>query len=164
MSRGVTLASVLAMAMALTLASCGYSLRPQPALKAVRIGDIDNRSHEPGLGDELRMALTMELASRGVRVSGSAGREISGTLSGIEISPLAVRSGVVVKFSVRIGGTFTLSGPDGKATELQTPLSYIVTFGSDVPLDDLYAMRQEAVRRAINNLAEDMAVAAAYGR
>lgn len=155
---------VMALTMTLTLASCGYSIRPEPTVKAISIGNIDNRSHEPGLGDELRMALTMELVSRGVRVSDNAGHEISGALSGIEITPLAVRSGIVVKFSVRISGGFRLKGPEDEFTVLKTPLSYIVTFGSDVPLDNLYAMRQKAAQRAIKNLAEDLAVAAAYNR
>lgn len=150
---------------ALMLTSCSYEVRPGPAVKALSIGHIDNRTHEPGLADFLREALTVELASRSVRVANGLENEISGTIESLDVTPLAEHGGAIVKFSVHIVGDFTLrTGAKGKQVKLSVPLSYIVAFGSDVPLDTLYSMREEAVRRAVFDLASDIAAAAVLSR
>ena len=146
------------------LTSCGYSVRPEPAAKALSIGAIDNRTHEPGLAHTLRVELTDRLASRGVLVSDGSKEEITGTLRSLKVLPLAERGGLIVKFSVIIRGEFVLTNPDGTQRQLHTPLNYIVTFGSNVPLNALYSMRELAVKQAISELAEDIAAATAEDR
>lgn len=156
----LTLSSAVIMLM-----SCSYGVRPEPAVKSLNIGHIDNRTHQPRLSDALREELTRELASRNVRVDREQENEISGTLESLEVTPLAERGGTIVKFSVIIMGDFNLrKGHDGSPVRLETPLSYIVVFGSDVPLDDLYSMREKAALRAVADLAADLAEAAAMGR
>jgi hypothetical protein len=166
MSNPNRIKELLALAsLAFVLLSCGYGIRTEPAVRAVSIGDMDNRTREPKLSDALREALTRELLSRGVRVAGGLDNVISGAIESLEVSPLAERSGTIVKFSVSIRGNFNLQkGPGGETTSLAVPLNYIVAFGSDVSLDSLYAMREEAVRRALADLAADLAATAATVR
>jgi hypothetical protein len=152
-------------AAALLLMSCNYSIRPEPAVSSLSIGHIDNRTREPKLSDSLREELTRELASRSIRVAVGLDNEITGTIKSLEVNPLAERGGTIVKFSVSIRGDFILKkGPEDRPVKLLTPLSYIVAFGSDAPLDSLYSMREEAVHRAVADLAADLAAAAAINR
>ena len=152
-------------AVALMLLSCNYGIRPEPAVRSLSIGHIDNRTREPKLSDSLREDLTRELLSRSIIVSDGLDNELSGAIESLEVTPLSERGGNIVKFSVSIRGDFFLrKGPEGQAIKLITPLSYLVAFGSDVSLDSLYAMREEAVRRAVADLASDLAAAAALGR
>jgi len=152
-------------ALVLVLLSCSYGIRPEPAVRSMSIGIIDNRTREPRLADRLREALTRELSAHSVRVSDGSENEISGTIENLDVTPLAERGGTIVKFSVSIGAEFELRrGPDGKAVKIAAPLAYMVTFGSDVPLDSLYSMREEAVRRAIVDLAADIAAAVVVSR
>jgi len=152
-------------AAALMLLSCSYVIRPEPAIKSLSIGTLDNRTHEPKLSDTLREELTRELVQRSIIVSEGLDSELDGTIKSIEVTPLAEKGGSIVKFSVNIQGDFNLrKGTEGQPIKLVTPLSYLVTFGSDVPLDPLYSMREEAVRRAIADLASDLAAAAALER
>jgi len=149
----------------LLLVSCSYAIRPEPAVTTLSIGYIDNRTHEPKLSDALREELARELASRGIRVAEGLDHEISGTIESLEVTPLAERAGNIVKFSVNIRGDFAIrKAADDTEISISAPLSYIIAFGSDVPLDDLYSMREEAVRRAVAELAVDLAEAAAMGR
>ena len=149
----------------LMFSSCTYGIRVEPAISRLSIGAIDNRTHEPRLADRLREALTVELSARSVRVSGSSPNEISGSIESLDITPLAERGGAIVKFSVNIRAEFELHrGLDGRTVKIAPPLAYMVTFGSDVPLDSLYSMRDEAVRRALVDLAADIAAAVVVSR
>lgn len=148
------------------ISACAYGIRTEPVIKEVSIGHIDNRTQEPKLADMLRISLTRQLQARGVHVrthSGSA-NEISGVIKSITISPIATLKGVDIKFSVTIKNDFRLATAEGNPIPLNTPLSYMVTFGSDVPLDMVYAQREAAIRQAIDNLASDLAMAIAYNR
>jgi len=155
---------LICLLLASALSACGYSVKREPAVKEVSIGYLDNRTHEPGLSDSLRTALTLELAARGVRASDGADTKITGTIAGLSVSPLAERRGTLVKFSVSMDGDFMLTGPGEEQRKLGTPLHYIVAFGSDAELGELYSMRDEAVRRAVADLASDIAAAVAEDR
>lgn len=162
--RPIAAALIMALPVALIISSCGYGVRPEPRLRSVKLGAMDNRTHEPALNDTLRLALTRELLARGVKVNQNSGNEISGSMDRLDIKTLAERAGVAIKFSVTIFGRFSLRMEDGAKRELDIPLNYIVAFGSDVPLDDLYALREEAIKRAVHDLASDIATGAAFGR
>jgi len=164
MRRRLLIFHLTALLVTAAIASCGYGIRPEPAIESISIGSIDNRTREPGLSDALRLALTTELSALGVRVSKGAEHLLSGTIEKLEVSPRAERAGSLVKYSISITGRFTLTGPAGETLTIRPPLSYIVAFGSDVPLESLYNMRDEAVRRATADLASDIASSAAYRR
>jgi len=149
----------------LMISSCTYGIRTEPSVSSLSIGGLDNRTREPRLADRLRDALTIELSARGVRVSDGSANDISGTIESLDITPLAERGGAIVKFSVSIRADFQLRlGADGKTVKIAAPPAYMVTFGSDVPLDSLYSMREDAVRRAIVDLAADIAAAVVVSR
>lgn len=159
----ITLA-LLIMAAVLGMSSCGYFLRPKPAHKKINLGNIDNRTHEPSLGDQLRVSLTRELMARGIHLRNGSDTTLSGTVESLEITPLAERAGVTVKYSVSARGLFRLEGTGDKDIHIRLPLRYIIDFGSNVPLDSLYAMRELAVKRAIEDMAADIAASVAAGR
>lgn len=142
---------------ALVLSACGYSVRPEPNIRSVRIGMLDNKTHEPKLSDMLKDALARQLAAAGVQPEQGAEHLVSGVLHSLSIQPLAESGGITVKFKVTLKGKFMLTQEKGEPVALDTPSSFIVAFGSDVPLDTLYAMRAQAVARAVDDLAADIA-------
>ena len=157
-------ALILACAM-LLVASCGYSIRQSPAVSEVRIGKIKNMSFEPGLQDTFIISLERELTRRGIRVDRRAGYVLEGRINNVQIKGTAEAEDVTVQYEVTIIGDFFLVHPDGKKKELRGRDNFIVSFNARGDLQSVMASKEGALRRALDNLASDVAsdVASARG-
>ncbi|HEB01936.1 MAG TPA: hypothetical protein ENI12_01740 [Nitrospirae bacterium] len=163
-SKAAALALMLACAMLLA-ASCGYSIRQNPAISEVRIGKIRNMSFEPGLQDIFILSLERELTRQGIRVDRQAGYVLEGTINNIQIKGTAEDEDVTVQYEVTITGTFYLVAPGGKRKELRGRDNFIVSFNARGDLQRVMSSKEGALRRALDNLAADVAsdVASARG-
>ena len=156
-------ALILACAM-LLMASCGYSIRQNPAIPEIRIGKIRNMSFEPGLQDIFILSLERELTRRGIRVDRQAGYVLEGTINNIEIKGTAEANDVTVLYEVTITGTFYLVDPGGKRKKLKGRDNFIVFFNARGDLQRVMSSKQGALRRALDNLASDIATDVASAR
>jgi hypothetical protein len=141
----------------MALASCGYSIRKNPAVQKVRIGNISNLTYEPGLQDTFILALERELTRLGVRVDRLAAHSIDGNISSVSIRGIAEANDVTVQYEVKTSGSFTLTGPDNKPRELKGRDSFLINFTARGELHRVMASKETAIKEAINNLARDIA-------
>jgi len=157
----LALVSVLA---AVIFAGCGYSLRKSPPVDSVRLGVIVNNTYEPRLSDLLYEALSLELTKNGIRVYAGAGHSIRGSIDEVTLRGTAEKDNVTIQYEVTIEGSFFLVGPDGSELPLRKSGVFIVTFGGTGALERLFASKELALRRALENMSREMVASIIYRR
>ncbi len=109
------LGAALALAGAVLVAGCGYSLRPSlPAnIKTVHIPVLTNKTQEPGIEDFLTQALTQALVTSGLAKMApnaeAADAILEGSIVEYNLTSLAFnRTANVTQYRLQIGMTLTL--------------------------------------------------------
>lgn len=162
----LVIASVLAAAVlaAAIFAGCGYSLRKAPPVDSVRLGVIVNNTYEPRLSDFLYEDLSLELTKNGIRLGGGSGYSIRGSIDDVSLRGTAEKDGVTVQYEVTIEGSFFLVNPDGSEQPLRKSGVFIVTFGGAGALERLFASKELALRRAIENMSREIVASIIHQR
>jgi len=146
------------------LTGCGYSMQGRPEVDSVRVERIRNNTTEPGLQDILYDSLAIELGKYGVRLDSGAKNRVEGSLEDITVNNLASKDGLAVHFEVNVKGNFSLVGPGDERRPLTRQSSYIVTFTTTGPLEELTSMRERAIRQAMSDLATELASSVVQGQ
>lgn len=149
---------------AVLFAGCGYSLRKAPPVDSVRLGGIVNNTYEPRLSDFLYEALSLELAKNGIRVDAKAGHSIRGSIDNVALRGTAEKGGVTVQYEVTIEGSFFLVSPDGSERPLRKSGVFIVTFGGTGALERLFASKELALKRALENMSREIVASIIHRR
>ena len=152
-----TAAVALALLCVVLITSCGYSLRPNPAISEVRIGKIKNLTFEPALQDTFILALEQELTRLGVRVDRSAGHVVEGKITQVKVTGKVEENDVIVQYEISITGDFQVVTPEGKKLDLKGRDNFIVTFSGNDDLRRLMSSKEGAIEKALINLATDIA-------
>lgn len=142
----------------LLLGGCGYTLHGKAALPfdAIQIERIENRTLEPKLQDRFHRVITEEFLKHGVTVSPNADYKLSGTINLFEMYVLAER-GVAVEYEVVMRGDFKLVGPSGDIKDLKGIGSpFIVSFSGSGMLEDVLALKELALERALRDMATEI--------
>lgn len=151
----------------LLVASCGYTVQgwsvpaSQGALLEVRSVSIDqiiNRTYEPGIDDRMRDILTQELIKRGFKVDRSSGYKIYGSINTFELRTLSEKAGVAVEYEVVVNGDFKLRSPSGMVRDLRSGGPFIVSFLSADRLQDVMALREKAIEKALRDLSQELII------
>lgn len=147
------------------LFSCGYRFTglKHAGMGSVKIGEIKNTAREPGLSDGLATALAEELTKRGIEISSGSGYEISGSVNGFEMKGISEKGGFFSEYEISISGEFRLRTPDGKTEKLLGEMPFVVHYGAKGGLKEVMAEKEEAVRRALEGLASEIAASIIYG-
>jgi hypothetical protein len=144
------------------LAGCGYKLNMSPAIKSVKLGQIQNATFEPGVQDLLRTALVEELLKKGIKIDPKASHTIEGTITRYSQSDKAELNDITVQFDITLAGDFKLTSPDGQQVPLNSSGLFIVTFGGTDNLDRLMADKQMALKAAARNMAVELVASIIY--
>lgn len=151
----------------LLVASCGYTVQgwsvpaSQGALLEVRSISIDqiiNRTYEPGIDDRMRDILAQELIKRGFKVDRSSGYKIYGSINTFELRTLSEKAGVAVEYEVVVNGDFKLRSPSGMVRDLRSGGPFIVSFLSADRLQDVMALREKAIEKALRDLSQELII------
>ncbi len=150
---------------ALLVPACGYTLHGRGNLpfQSVAIGKIVNRTYEPRLEDRMLAALADELMKSGFLIDGSSGHRISGSITFFELKTLSEKAGAAAEYEVIIRGDFRLTDPGGKARELRNRGVSIVSFPSVGDLQNVMALKETAIERALRDLSSEITASVVYG-
>jgi len=148
----------------LLLTACGYTIHGRANLpfNSISIGSITNKTFEPGLEDRMKIALVDELMKNGFVIDSSAGHKINGVINTYELRTLSEKAGVAVQYEVIIRGDFKLIDPSGKARPLMGQGVYIVSFLSAESLQNVMALKEKAIERALRDLSSEIVASAIY--
>jgi hypothetical protein len=148
----------------LFLSGCGYSFvgGKSSSVKSIKIGSIENKTHEPGLEDELRTALSDELMRHGVSLNGEQGIEITGSIEKFELRGFSEKEGLFSEYEIIINGSFFLKKSAGYVSILNVQSPFIVHFSSGGSMGLVSALKEEAVRSALRDFASEIAAAIVY--
>lgn len=157
--------TLLLAAIVLLLTACGYAIHGRANLpfNSISIGSIINKTFEPGLEDRMKIALVDELMKNGLLINSSAGHKINGVINTYELRTLSEKAGVAVQYEVVIRGDFKLIDPSGKARPLMGQGVYIVSFLSAESLQNVMALKEKAIERALRDLSSEVVASAIYG-
>jgi|GEM_PF-4434927 hypothetical protein len=144
----------------LLAASCGYSLH-EPGLRRLALGEIRNLTTEPGLQDLLREALLQEMSRQGIVLDAQAPQVLHGSLQEFHLVGTAEAEGVFTIYEVRVGGKFYLRSPQGEKP-LRGRGPFVVSFSATGQMAQVFASRQEALRRALRELAAEVLASLLY--
>lgn len=157
-------ALILLAAAALFVSGCGYSMagskRAPLAFETVDIVYINNATLEPGLQDGFRKALSSELMKRGVILELGAKTRLSGTITRFVVTGLAEKDGYFTEYDVMISGRFRLKKAGGKEFDLGGRGPFIVSFPIMGGMAGFSGLKEVAVKRAVEDLAAEVAAAA----
>lgn len=145
------------------LSACGYSIK-RSTVDSVRIGNIENMTSEAKLEDRFTEALTDSFMKNGIRVSGSSGHSVEGTLETLDLRQLSEEADLTTTYQVVITGKFFLVPPEGEKKELPGGGKYVVTFSSEGTLTPIIANKELAIERALRDIAEEISAAVLYMR
>lgn len=138
------------------IAGCGYSVHRHASLpfKAIRIGLIQNRTHEPKLQDRLSKALVEECVKQGIGIDPSAGLTLTGVIHTFTMDSLSEKAGVTAEYRINISADFTITNDKGETEKIISVGSpFIVSFTGSRDFAMLLANRERAEEEAINNIA-----------
>lgn len=150
-----------------TLMGCGYTVAgSKPTfLGSISIGYINNATLEPGLEDGLQKALAAEFMKHGVRfLSGGGAHQLSGTITKFSMTGLADKDGFFTDYEVIIIGAFHIRDAEGVVRELKASGPFLVAFPIEADLAGITAVKEEAVNRALEDLAIEIAASVLYSR
>ncbi|MDP2168672.1 MAG: LPS assembly lipoprotein LptE [Thermodesulfovibrionales bacterium] len=161
MKKTSILISLLLLSFLLIAASCGYGLHRQTRLDSVSIGRIENRTFEHGLEDRLVAALGDELMRNGIKLSDKSRYSIGGVINVFELRGIAQKGDMTVQYEVYIDGSFSLKGPEGESP-LKTGELFPVIFSTEGPIEAVASLKEEAIARALRDIASKLAAAAVF--
>lgn len=145
----------------LLAASCGYGVHRDLPFDSVRLGKIENRTFEHGLEDRLAAALGDELMRNGIKLSDKSRYSIGGVINVFELRGIAQKGDMTVQYEVYIDGSFSLKGPEGESP-LKTGALFPVIFSTEGPLEAVAGLKEEAIARALRDIASKIAAAAVF--
>jgi hypothetical protein len=154
---------ILIAVLTLALSGCGYSIK-RSTVASVRIGDIENMTSEAKLEDRLAEALVASFMKNGIKVTGSSGHAVEGTLQTLELQQLSEEADLTTTYQVVIEGEFFLVPPEGEKKKLPGGGKYIVTFSSKGALTPIIANKELAIKQVLKNIAEEISAAVLYMR
>ena len=139
---------------------CGYTIQTRADLPfdTILIGQIENRTVEPGLQDKFSKAVARAFAEYGFRVSSSARFMLEGEIIRFELEPLVERDLVAIQYEIVIKADFRLIDTKEKRTiplvGIDSP--FATTFSSTGKLQDVIAQKEMASSRALKNLSQEI--------
>ncbi|GAB4408238.1 MAG: LPS assembly lipoprotein LptE [Thermodesulfovibrionales bacterium] len=147
------------------LTGCGYTIHGRANLpfNSISIGNIVNKTFEPKLEDKMKIALVDELMKNGFVIDSKAGHKINGIITTFELRTLSEKAGVAVEYEVIIRGDFKLLDPSGKARALRGQGVFIVSFLSAESLQNVMALKEKAIERALRDLSSEIIASIVYG-
>lgn len=146
------------------LSSCGYSIRKPPfEVRSVRLVNISNMTYEPKLSDRLTEALSISLLKNGIKVDDRSSYRVEGSIGEFRLKGIAEKDDITISFEVVIGGSFYLIGPETR-TPLRGRNTFIVTFTSEEALEKVMALKEEAVERALSDMADEIVASIIHQR
>lgn len=148
----------------LLLTGCGYTIHNRSSLpfSSVSIDRINNMTYEPRIDDGMRNILTEELIKRGFVVDRSSDYKIYGSLNSFELRTLSEKAGVAVEYEVIIRGDFKLKSPSG-IRDLRSEGPFIVSFSSADRLQDVMALKERAIEKALRDLSQELITSIIHG-
>ncbi len=148
------------------LSGCGYTIYGKSTLpfQSIAISKIVNRTFEPRLEDRMQVALTDELMRSGFLVDSNSGYRIIGNLTTFELKTLSEKERVAVEYEVTIKGDFRLVDPFGRTRELRNRGVFIVSFPSTDSLQNVIALKERAIERALKDLSSEIVASIIYDR
>lgn len=111
----------------------------------------------------MQTALADELMKSGFLIDGSSGHRISGSIAFFELKTLSEKAGVAAEYEVIIRGDFRLTDPGGNARELRNRGVFIVSFPSVGELQNVMALKETAIERALRDLCSEITASVVYG-
>ncbi|MBI4823886.1 MAG: hypothetical protein HY805_06615 [Nitrospirae bacterium] len=155
---------LLLLCLLLFLTSCGYTLHKNIPLDSVRLGSIVNQTFEHGLEDKLMITLTEELMKNGIRVEKTSPYSIRGVIDTFELRGVAYKENVAVQFEVFIKGSFYLHQDvtEESPFELGGTVIFPITFSSEGTLEEITALKEEAIERALGELSSEIVSSILY--
>ncbi|MBI4691321.1 MAG: hypothetical protein HY754_13815 [Nitrospirae bacterium] len=147
-----------------TVFGCGYTLQGRQALPfdSIRIGRIENKTHEPKLEDRLQRALADELIRNGIMISKDSGYVISGVIRSFELKPLSEKEDLAAEYEVVITGEFFLTSPEEKVTPLRNSGAFITSFFGTGTIGEIMASKELAIENALKNLSSEIRAGMIY--
>lgn len=157
--------SLCALLIACCFAACGYTLHGRADLPfpSLAVGKIVNNTFEPRLEDRMQVALADELMKSGFLIDSNSGYRLNGTITAFELKTLSEKSGVAVEYEVTVRGDFKLVGSSGKARELRNHGVFIVSFPSTDSLQNVVALKERAIEKALRDLSIEIIASIIYG-
>lgn len=140
----------------LMIAGCGYSLHRKADLPfaEIRIGKIENLSHEPKLQDKLHKALVLEFTKNGISVTPNAGNVLSGVVRRFEMSSLSEKNDITVEYRITVDADFTYRDNDGNLREIRKVMSpFIISSSGPGEMTLLLGSRDLAEEKAAADIA-----------
>jgi hypothetical protein len=149
----------------LLVAGCGYTIHGRSDLPfpSIAFGKIVNRTFEPRIEDRMHAALADELIRSGFLIDGKSGYRLNGDITALDLRTLSEKSGVAVEYEVLVRGNFKLVGPSGKAKELRHRGVFIVSFPSTDSLQNVIALKERAIEKALRDLSIEIVASIIYG-
>ncbi|HAM50345.1 MAG TPA: hypothetical protein DCP92_06480 [Nitrospiraceae bacterium] len=148
----------------LSALGCGYTIQGKASLpfRSVSIGQIVNKTYQPKLEDKLQTALVAELMKNGIALENGSAYRIEGVITTYQLNTLAAAAGTAVEYEVIIRGDFKLVEPSGKIKALKGGGVFIVSFSSQGNLEDVIALRDQAIERALKDLSTELVISLIY--
>lgn len=147
----------------LLFTGCGYSIRKTP-VGSVNLGRIDNLTLEPKLEDRLAESLVLSLMKNGIRIDRRSDYTLSGAVNSFSLRGLSEKEGITVSYEVIVRGRFYLQNKEGQRRELSSRGLFIISFAGEGPLEGVLANKEEAVERALSDMADELAASIIYER
>ena len=146
----------VAVAVAVLLGGCGYSLRPSlpPGIHTVHVPTLINRTQEPGVEDFLTQALIQALVTSGLARIAANAQEADGVLEGtiVEYSLVSLafdRTANVTQYRLQIALQLTLKDrAKNKVVWKQDRISERADFPVSGQVTTTLVREQDAVKRA----------------
>jgi hypothetical protein len=147
------------------LTGCGYSIQTRSVLPfpSIAIEQITNMTYEPKIEDKMRIILTDELIKRGFIVGSTSDYKISGSINSFELRTLSEKAGVAIEYEVIIRGDFKLKTPSGMIRDLRSEGPFIVSFLSAERLQDVIALKEKAIEKALRDLSNELIISIIHG-
>lgn len=145
-------------------AGCGYTIQGRSSLPfdSVSIGNIVNKTYEPGLQDKMQTALSDELLKVGFNLNADSPCRIDGVINAFELRTLSEKSGTALEYEITIKGDFRLAEPPGKTRELRNHGVFIVSFSGSGSLQAVAAAKEKAIEKALRDLSSEIAASIIY--
>lgn len=159
----VKLLSIVSLSLFISLiVSCGYKVQRGSLVDSVKIESIVNQTFEHGLEDKFVVALTEELAKNSIRVDNTSPYSIEGVIDFFELRGVAQKGDVTVQFEVFIKGNFSLKGLQAPDLPLNGTMIFPVTFSSEGTLEEITALKEQAIERALMELSTEIVSSILY--
>lgn len=147
-------------ALSIFLGGCGYSVHRHSSLPftEISLGPIENKTHEPKLQDKLHRALIREFLKQGIGINPSAGHKLSGVINNFSMIGLSDKDGITVEYRVVVDADFKFIDGEGNTRDMKNiGAPFIVSLTGSEDLGKLLAAREVAQKRALNDIAMEIA-------